>query len=286
MANPTPFSRFKSRVIRRMTACHLAGPAVEDAVRICEQAALRGWRTTIGYWSCPEDVPGTNSRRYREVLEVIVKKPLNAYISIKVPGLDYDPGIVEELAAYARELDVRIHFDAMGPETAVPTFSLLERVLRTHQNLGCTLPARWQRSIDDVNRVREYGVPVRVVKGQWRDPDAPRLDARQSFMKVVQALERHTSSVAVATHDRPLAVRALGGLVRAGVCCEMEQLSSLPLNCSVVAQSMHVPLRLYVPFGYPGLPYDVWQMRARPQMLAWVIRDAFAGRHRNLQATG
>jgi hypothetical protein len=64
--------------------------------------------------------------------------------------------------------------------------------------------------------------------------------------------------------------------------CEMEQLSSLPQNCAGVAKSLQIPLRIYVPFGHASLPYDIWQVRARPQIVAWVLRDAVTGKHRHL----
>lgn len=64
--------------------------------------------------------------------------------------------------------------------------------------------------------------------------------------------------------------------------CEMEQLSSLPQNCACLAQSLHVPFRIYVPFGHPSLPCDFGQILARPQIFGWVLRDILMGKHRAL----
>ena len=170
----------------------------------------------------------------------------------------------------------------MDPDSADRTFNLLERTLAKHRNLGCTLPGRWKRSAEDAARVIEWGIPVRVVKGQWPDPGIPKFEARAGYLEVIRRLSGKAAQVAVATHDQGLARKALRSLTESGTSCEMEQLSSLPHTCSQIANGFHVPFRLYVPYGYPSMPYDIWQVRARPQIVRWVIRDALRGRHRKL----
>jgi len=281
---PSFFHALKSRMIERMTSSHLAGPSVADAVRIYDQALRNGWSCTFGYWSGPDDTPATNGRMYSTALQAILEKSLNCYLSIKVTALKYDIGIVRELLELAKGRDVRIHFDAMDPESADPTFELLERALRTHRNLGCTLPSRWRRSIEDTARVIDYGIPVRIVKGQWADPHAPGQDAHRNYREIVRRLSGRAAQVAVATHDHGVAREALHQLRKTETPCEMEQLSSLPQNCARLAQSLGVPLRIYVPFGFASLPYDIWQVRTRPQIVGWVLRDALVGKHRPLAA--
>lgn len=267
-----------------MAASHLAGPTVADAVRICTQASQRGWSTTIGYWNSPLDTPAIASLAYTAALKAILEGPLDAYLSVKATILNYDFGLVNELIAPAASRGVRIHFDAMDPTSATPTFALLERALKSHRNLGCTLPSRWHRSLNDANRVIELGIPVRIVKGQWTDPLDPHINPRSNYLELVNRLSGKAVHVAIATHDRPLATAALQILKKSGTQCEMEQLSSLPQNCVRIARSLQIPLRIYVPFGYPSLPYDIWQARARFGIVAWAMRDFLTGKHRPLSA--
>jgi len=274
--------RLKSRVIDRMTASHLAGPTVADAVRIYDQAARYGCSCTFGYWSGPDDTPATHRSVYHATLQTILERSLNCYLSIKVTALKYDFGIVSELLDVANGRGVRVHFDAMDPDSAVPTFELLERALKSHRNLGCTLPSRWRRSITDTARVIDYGIPVRIVKGQWADPLSPSQNARRNYHEIINNLAGRAAHVAVATHDRSVAREALQRLRESKTPCEMEQLSSLPQNCAHLARSLDVPLRIYVPFGHASLPYGIWQARTRPQVIAWVMRDAWVGKHRPL----
>ena len=247
-----------------------------------EQAVRCGWRSTIGYWTAPSDTPQDVVEKYVSASRVIREKSLDSYISVKAPAFNYDFGLLMEVLDVAKESGHRVHFDAMSPDSVPPTFSLIERALKTHRNLGCTLPARWGRSTEDTGRVIEWAIPVRIVKGQWPDPSVPGLDPRAQYLKIIGRLSGKAAHVAVATHDRAVAREALRVLSETGTPCEMEQLSSLPQNCARLAKGYHIPLRVYVPYGYPSMPYDIWQVRARPQIINWVLRDILVGTHRHL----
>jgi proline dehydrogenase len=278
-------SSLKDRVIHRMTASHLAGPDPEDAARVGREAAALGWASTFGYWDKPKGTPAEAAEIYRRALGLVGVASFPCYLSVKVTAFDFDDAILDDLLERGREKNLRIHIDAMDPEYAQRTFGMIERALATHTNLGCTLPGRWQRSVDDARRVIDYGIPVRVVKGQWGDPEAPGRDARKGYLEVIRALAAGAPLVAVATHEKSLGREALEILTRAKIPCEMEQLSSLPQNCAGVAASLGVPFRVYIPFGYPSLPYDIWQARTRPQIIGWVLRDALLGSHKGFSAS-
>jgi proline dehydrogenase len=278
-------STIKDRLISRMTASHLAGPGPEDAARVGKEAAALGWASTLGYWDKPNSTPAEAAEIYRRALALVAEAGHPCYLSIKVTAFAFDQGILMDLLERGREKNIRVHIDAMDPEYAQRTFGMIERALATHRNLGCTLPSRWRRSVDDARRVIEYGIPVRVVKGQWGDPDAPGRNARTGYIEVIEGLTKGAALVAVATHERQLGSQAMELLTQAGTACEMEQLSSLPQNCVSAAKALGVPFRVYIPFGFPSLPYDIWQMRTRPQIIGWVLRDALLGTHKGFSAS-
>lgn len=272
----------KERFVRRLTASHLAGPDLRDALHIRQEAAHRGWMCTLAYWSGPDDTPAAVVRTSMAALESLLADATGGYLSVKVPALGYDIGAITALLQRAEPSGVRIHFDAMDPESAERTFDILRKCAASHTNIGCTLPARWRRSLDDAEALAGMGIPIRIVKGQWQDPLHRRIDVRRQFLEIVRRLADSASIVAVATHDRPLARRSLTLLKESGRSCEMEQMSGLPQNCRHLAHELGVPFRIYIPFGYPSLPYDIRQVRARPAVIAWALRDAVAGKHRPL----
>jgi proline dehydrogenase len=157
--------------------------------------------------------------------------------------------------------------------------SLVAELVPRHPRLGCAIPGRWQRSLRDVDRVVELGAQVRVVKGQWADPEHPEIDLREGFLAVVDRLAGRARHVAVATHDAPLARAALGRLIDAGTPCELELLFGLPMRgARQVAQDLGVRTRVYVPYGASWVPYALRWVRQNPRVLWWVLADSLFGR--------
>jgi proline dehydrogenase len=146
------------------------------------------------------------------------------------------------------------------------------------RNLGCTIPGRWLRSVDDARVACQWRLRVRVVKGQWADPRDPNVDMRSGFLKVIDGLCGRASSVAVATHDLPLAREAIGRLREAGTPSELELLYGVPCRGAVrLGRDLEVPVRFYVPQGQPRLPYLVNHARRNPRVLGWLARDVVRG---------
>ena len=116
------------------------------------------------------------------------------------------------------------------------------------------------------------------------DEDRSGPNPRQNYLRIISILEGRAKLVAVATHDKKLAGKALYHLKDSGTPCEMEQLSSLPQNCVQLAKSLRVPVRLYIPFGYPSIPYNLRHANARPTIILCVLRDFFLGRRKHLSS--
>lgn len=257
---------------------YIAGLEVEDAIRICRQIAGYGWRSTICPWDGPNDTLEFVAASYRKALEAIRKEKLDCYLSIKPSSLRYDFDLLKELLELASEHNTRVHFDALGPETASASFALLERAAAIYKNLGCTLPSRWRRSSADAERAAQLKVAVRMVKGQWPDPAQPEIDSKAHYLDLIDVLAGRVPHVAVASHDVGLATDSLVKLKNSGTPCEMEQLFGLPVRVGDVAKPLGISVRVYVPYGYAYLPYALSEIKKRPVILSWMLRDFFSSR--------
>lgn len=170
---------------------------------------------------------------------------------------------------------LRIHFDSLAPEAADAMWSAAVEAAEGGANVSCSLPGRWRRSLEDADAAVEAGIVPRVVKGQWPDADDPQADLRIGFMQVITRLAGRAPHVAVASHDVPLAQKAIERLRASGTTCELELLYGLPQRASLaLAARENVPVRFYVPYGKAYLPYCLGQARRRPQLLWWLLRDA------------
>lgn len=265
--------QWKERTIHRMARSHIAGPFLDDALEVCRAIDSRGWGATLGPWNSPGAPPARAAALYDSALRAIVDERVNSALSIKVQTLDNDRGLLCALLDQAREGCVQVRFDALDPASAEGALRLLEYAAVHYHNIACTLPARWKRSLYDLERVVEWGIGLRIVKGQWPDQAAPGIDAGENFRSLVDLTAGRCSNVSIASHDRPLVHESILKLKGTKTRCEIEQMIGLPVTIRQLALDLDVPLRIYVPFGSPSLPYNVSMFRTRPAIVSWVVRD-------------
>jgi proline dehydrogenase len=253
---------------------YVAGSTAGDAASICKKVAAKyGWRSTMAFWNAREDSPELVATRYRQALRAIVSEDLDSHLAIRASSLDYDMEWLGEILDLAREHGVLLHFDSQHPEAATPSLSLLERAVQLYPKLRYTLPARWRRSTADASRLIDLGIGVRVVKGQWPDPDDPGRDPRAGFLELIETLAGRAAHVGIGIHDASLARASLARLQRSGTRCELEQLYGLPAIARDIAGPLGVPVRLYVPYGNGAMPYALSQIAKEPRIAAWFVRD-------------
>ena len=267
---------------RRAASAYVAGPRIDDALLACRMLQERGRASTVGFWNRGgTDEPSQVMHAYLATAEALSRNGLDAYLSIKAPALGFSPELVAELLTRTRAGGVRVHFDALSPESVDRTLALIAESAQRHDELGTTLPARWRRSLDDARAAVELGLGVRVVKGQWPDSEAPEPDLRAGFLGIVEELAGRARRVAVATHDEALAREALRRLRTAGTPCELELLFGLPAAGSVRAgDELAAPVRFYVPWGHATLPYRIADARRDIRALRWLTQDLLRGRRK------
>lgn len=271
---PAPF-RFLSHLLKQHAASfYVAGAKLEDALRVC-----RGWEagsTTICAWNKDNTVPGENAQRCVAGIDAVHAAQMDGRVAFKPHDLQFSHDLIGNVLDHARTCKVPLHFDSMGPETAEPSLALIDALHRRSDALGITIPARWRRSTGDADRAIARGLNVRVVKGQWPDPDEPKLNISNGFLAVIGRLAGRARHVSVATHDPLLARAALEMLCHTQTSCELELLFGLPMHhMMLLARDLGVPVRLYVPYGHAWLPYALGQVRRKPQVAWWILRDAF-----------
>jgi proline dehydrogenase len=253
---------------------YIAGPDLDDGLRACRRLSRLGYSSSLCFWNSIGDTPDAVATTCRSALMALAKEQLDCYISIKLPALNFDLVLLQTIIEQARQGNTLVHFDSLEPEGADQTFGMIAQAARSYPNLGCTLPGRWRRSQNDALLAADMGLHVRVVKGQWADPENPKIDLREGYLKVLEQLAGRARSVAVATHDPELATRALELLRAAGTPCSLELLYGLPVKPVLeIARRLNVRVRVYVPYGYGWLPYSLSQALRNPRIVWWLLRD-------------
>jgi proline dehydrogenase len=268
--------RILNRIGRYVAPSYIAGEQISDALRVCRKYHQQGWGSTICPWDDETQPYAEITRSYVEALEAVQSEELDSYISIKAPSFGYQWRYLSKIIAAAESYGTRIHFDSMYPQSVEPTFDLLREAVKIYPNMGCTLPARWDRSLNDVAGIIQAQCPVRVVKGQWGDPWNRNIDIEARYVEIVRALAGNVPMVSVASHDPPLVERCLDIISASGSRCELELLYGLPMaEVSRIADRKGVKKRIYVPYGIAYLPYALADLKRRPRILGWIIKDVF-----------
>jgi proline dehydrogenase len=265
-------SRVLRPLVRRAAQTYVAGEHLSDALGTLERLKNRCLAATLGFWDGPNDSPRSVADRYLQALSVMPND--GAYLSIKLPALKFSVDLACEVARAAAAAGVRLHCDAHDLELVDQTKWLTEEMLRCGAVVSCTLPGRWQRSVDDAQWAIDHRLPIRVVKGQWADPADPTRDLRAGYLEVIDQLAGRAATVAVATHDIPLALEAISRLQAAGTPCTWELLYGLPMREAVQqAAERNIAVRVYVPYGAAYMPYALGKLRQNPRIAWWLLRD-------------
>ncbi len=275
MSEGNPLARLIDRFAASAKRRYFVGPQLSDALAAHHALGSRGFQSTLGYWNRAGEPGETTLAVYRAGVDALAADPGRSYLSIKPWVFDYDEGTYRQLLVDASRKRVFLHLDSLEWAGADPAMRLLASGEHHPGGIGLTIPARWRRSRQDAEWATERGVTVRVVKGQHAEPGLKTEEIVPRFEEIVATLAYGKALVRIATHDAPLAQRALECLAAAGCPAELELLYGLPVRQPLAAaRALQVPVRIYIPFGYGYLPYSLGALRRRPRVAWWLVKDA------------
>jgi proline dehydrogenase len=272
-------------VVRRLSSPYIAGPTLEDAVRVVRQLNGAGKRATVDVLG--EEITNAGeaaeiARQYHEALGRIESERLDANISVKLSGLglqlDYDL-CRTNLEALVDDARARGNFVRIDMEDSSTTDAALRlyRELRSagHANLGVVLQAYLRRTLDDVPGLAN----VRVCKGIYVEPAAIAFqdpgEIRTSFLATFDALLEQGAYVGIATHDELLLRAAQERIGAPGVSERVEFQMLLGVRAArgdELVREGH-GLRVYVPFGIHWYEYSVRRLQENPRIAGYVAAD-------------
>ena len=229
---------------------------LEPAVSTCETLQSYGLASSLAYWERADHSSIEIAVEHLCAIEQVHRADLGCRVSLKPLALAFRRDLLAKVVSRAQALDVALQFDSPPAEVADVSYSAIQDAAAVHQAVGCTIPGRWRRSVTDADWAIARRLTVRVVKGEWADPQDPHRDPRAGFLEVINQLAGRAVHVAVATHDAPLAREAVSRLRISGTSCELELLAGRPAERPMsLARQLGVPVRFYVPYGDGVLAY-------------------------------
>jgi proline dehydrogenase len=274
--------------VRRLSARYIAGPTLEDAVRVVGLLNRERKMATVDVLG--EEIRSVNeareiARAYHQVFARIGGERLDANVSIKLTalGLDLDESIcrthVEEVVRDAGNRGSFVRIDMEDSHTTDATLRLY-RDLRFSgfENIGVVLQARLRRTLADVPGLDN----VRLCKGIYLEPVEIAYqgadEIRASFRATLAALLDRGSYVGIATHDEQLIADALWQIRVRGLSREQYEFQMLlgvrPERGDALVRDGH-RLRVYVPFGSQWYEYSLRRLQENPAIAGYVAADTF-----------
>jgi proline dehydrogenase len=274
------------RIVRHLASPYIAGPALDDAMRVVRRLNAQGRLATVDVLGeeVASDAEATRiTAAYYRVLERVEREKLNATISVKLTGLGLEIGEdvcranLESLLEDARVRGNFLRIDMEDSSTTDATLRLYRELRASgHENVGVVVQAYLRRSLEDVPGLAN----VRLCKGIYVEPAALAFqdheEIRSRFLTLLDALLAQGSYVGIATHDEVLlqaATRRLDELQLERDRYEFQMLLGVREERATELVRAGHRLRVYVPFGTHWYEYSIRRLQENPQIAGYAAAD-------------
>jgi proline dehydrogenase len=269
----------------------VAGETLEEMLPKVQALAAEGFAITadlLGESVDTREATETAAREYLLLLQALTDAGLEPHISIKLSqlGLTFDRDLARahllRIVSEAHRLNGYVCVDMEGSDHTGATLALVAEVHRQVPCIGTVLQSMLRRTPQDLDALLAEGIPLRLVKGAYKEPAAVAYQrtseiCEQFQVLAIRLLERGRKP-AIGTHDEELirAVQhAMDQLDMAKEAFEFQFLYGIrrDLQEELLADGWRV--RLYVPYGNAWAPYFYRRLRERKENVWFVMKNLF-----------
>jgi proline dehydrogenase len=271
-------------VVQRLSSRYIAGPALDDALRVVRKLNAKGKLATIDVLG--EEISNADEARaiagqYLDVLARLDAEELDSNVSVKLTGLGLELDLDlcrENLEAVVDDAAERGNFVRIDMEDSTTTDRTLQlyRELRAagRSNLGVVLQAYLRRTLDDIEGLDNVrlckGIYVEPVEIAYKEFEA----VRANYLRSLERIVAEGIYVGIATHDEYLigeALRIVRDVPRDRY--EFQMLLGVRPDRAdeLVAEGYRV--RVYVPYGTHWYEYSIRRLQENPKVAGYIAAD-------------
>lgn len=278
-----------SRAAARLTSRFVAGQTLADVLDVSQRLERAGLLVSLDHLG--ENVTALEEARASrdamlEALGEIARLGLTASVSIKLTqfGLDLGDEVcranVDAVVRRAAELGSRVEIDMEGSEYTARTLAMVDQMHAAHGCVRAVVQAYLHRTEQDIRRLNESGIRVRLCKGAYKEPPEAAIQSRAgvdaNYLHLARLLLDHGADPAFATHDEAM-IRGI--LDHAGARSlgadrfEFQMLYGVRRDLQQRLAAEGWRMRLYVPYGDAWYPYFMRRIAERPANALFVFRN-------------
>lgn len=295
----------KWRFAWNLASRFIAGVEIRDVIEVIKILNQNGFNVTV-------DHLGENTEKIEDaedatnevlvLLDVLQQNSVSANVSVKLTqlGLSIDKhqciSNLEKILIKAKESNNFIRIDMEDSSKTEDTLEILFQVKNQYSKVGTVIQSYLYRSKNDVIKLMNDCVPIRLVKGAYKEPKEiafpKKKDVDHNFDVLSKiALEKISTCnlkvtddgrfpplLAIASHDIErikFAIRAAEGLGLEKESLEIQMLYGIRRDLQDSFKSQGFPVRIYVPYGERWYPYFMRRLAERPANVWFFLSNFF-----------
>lgn len=293
LAKREGFKNFAMRfgVFRRTALRFVAGETLDDAmgaVRRANEQRMLATLDLLGENTHTQEDAVNACAQIMQIFRRIRAENVNCNVSVKLTqlGLALDTELARrnlfQIASCARD---NHNFVRVDMEDSPHVQKTLDLVCDTHEllgNVGAVIQAYLYRSEQDVARLLERDIRIRLVKGAYLEPESVafrrKRDTDANFIKLMKLLLKSEPYHAIATHDEAIIETTKSFAAQEGISKDHFEFQMLygirrDLQSRLAGEGYNV--RLYIPFGRQWYAYLMRRLAERPANAVFLLKNFF-----------
>jgi len=266
----------------------VAGETIDTAIETVRHLNGLGLKVTLdhlGEFVSDQQEARESTDYCLQTLDAIANAGVTANLSLKLTqlGLDLDPAMclrhMQEILSRAKEYGNFVRIDMEDHSRCQVTIDMLLQLRQQFDNVGTVMQSYLYRSAEDVANLAAHGIPLRIVKGAYKEPPEVafplKADVDQNYKKLVELSISAGNYTAIATHDEAL-IRYLREYTLTQSTprdqFEFQMLYGIRPALQQDLARMGYTVRIYVPFGTDWYGYFMRRLAERPANVGFVLR--------------
>lgn len=278
---------FAQRVSRRF----VSGETQEKAVQVVKELNRKGFIATLdrlGENVTSEEEAIKAADDYISLLDKIQENGINSNVSCKLTQMWLDLGVdfclnnVRRIVEKAKKCHNFVRIDMEDSPRTDKTLQICYVLHKEYPEVGAVIQSYLYRSEEDVRKLLEQKIRIRLCKGAYKEPRAVafqrKKDVDYNYIKLMKMMLESGIYHGIATHDDKMIQAAIEFVKKENIGKDNFEFQFLygirrELQEELVKKGYNV--RIYTPYGDQWYPYFMRRMAERPANLFFVAKNFF-----------